>query len=150
MRLEHLCDVDMKYVGETVDMNPYGRAEGEWFGQLEGVLRGPKLNGQLHWANHARQREDGVWCPDAHGYVTTKDGAKIFMTMRGYNVRRAEPPALGSIVATCTFGTSDERYRWLNEVIAVAEGTRDAQANETRLRVFACINEMTPGIPRIG
>jgi len=141
MRLEHLCDVDMSYVGETVRMEPYGGKESEWFGQLEGTLRGPKLSGRLHWANHARKREDGVWCPDAHGYVTTNDGARIFMTMRGYNLRRSDSD-LGSVVATCTFGTSDERYRWLNAVIAVAEGTRDVQANNTRLRVFACVNEI--------
>lgn len=86
MRLDYLFDIDMRYVGETVDLHPHGDAIGEWFGVLEGAIRGPRLTGRLRWANHSRQREDGVWCPDAHGVVTTDDGAQILMAMRGYNI----------------------------------------------------------------
>jgi hypothetical protein len=141
VRLDYLFDIDMKYVGETVALQPHGDGTREWFGVLEGVLRGPRLMGRLRWANHARQREDGVWCPNAHGVVTTEDGAQILMTMRGYNIPAKVSGAKGSVVATCTFSASDTKYRWLNDVIAVVEGTRDSERNETRLKAYACVNE---------
>lgn len=125
MRLEPLFDMDLKYVGETVEVQPFSGEEEEWFGELEGTARGPKLNGTVRWANHARRREDGVWCLDVNGFVTTEDGAKILMTMRGYNIPRKPPAETGAVVATCTFITADSRYRWLNLVIATLEGERD-------------------------
>lgn len=149
MRLDHLFDIDMKYVGETVELRPHGEASGEWFGVLEGAIRGPRLTGRLRWANHARRREDGVWCPDAHGVVTAEDGAQILMTMRGYNVPPKVSGEKGSVVATCTFSSSEAKYRWLNDVIAVVEGTRDAERNETRLKAYACVNETITRSPTV-
>lgn len=105
MGLDHLFHIEMKYVGETVSLQPHGEATGEWFGVLEGAIRGHRLTGRLRWANHARRREDGVWCPDAHGVVTTEDGAQILVTMRGYNVPTKVSDARGSVVAICTFSS---------------------------------------------
>lgn len=157
MRLEHIFDIEMGYVGEPVSLEPYGGKETIFFGELEGVLKGPKLKGSLRWANHARRREDGVWCPHVHGVVTTEEGAKILMTMKGYNVLEKAPSTKSAITAVCTFGASDEKYRWLNSVIAVVEGVRDRQANRVRLKGYSCVNElagtiqnMPAGIARSG
>ncbi|HEX9531446.1 MAG TPA: DUF3237 family protein [bacterium] len=149
VRLDYLFDIDMRYVGETVDLRPHGDGIGEWFGVLEGAIRGPRLTGRLRWANHSRQREDGVWCPDAHGVVTTDDGAQILMTMRGYNIPAKVSGERGSVVATCTFSSSEAKYRWLNNVIAVVEGTRDPERNETRLKAYACVNETITRSPTL-
>jgi hypothetical protein len=149
VRLDHLFDIDMKYVGETVVLHPHGKATAEWLGVLEGDIRRPRLTGRLRWADHARQREDGVWCPDAHGVVTTEDRAQILMTMRGYNVPATDSGAKGYVVAACTFSSSDARYRWLNDVMAVVEGTRDSERNETRLKAYACVNETITRSPTL-
>src|SRR5881392_4277859 len=78
----------MKYVGEPVWLELYGGKDLEGFGEIEGTVTGPKLSGALRWANHARRREDGVWCPDLHGVVTTEDGTKVLINMEGYKSSR--------------------------------------------------------------
>lgn len=90
-----------------------------------------------------------MWCPDVRGVVTTEDGSKVLITMQGYNVPSDPQSVESAITATLTFGTSDERYRWLNRVIAVVEGERDRERNATRLRSFACVNELARGSPGV-
>lgn len=145
MRLEHLFDIEMKYVGEPVWLELYGGKDLEGFGEIEGTVTGPKPSGALRWANHARRREDGVWCPDLHGVVTTEDGTKVLINMEGYNVVEKVPSVRSAITAVCTFGSADARYRWLNAVIAIVEGVRDQQANRVRLKAYACVNEVAAG-----
>ncbi|MFA5896894.1 MAG: DUF3237 family protein [Thermoplasmata archaeon] len=145
MRLEHLFDMELRYVGESVWLRPYGEKEAAGFGQGDGTLRGPGLSGRLTWANHPRRREDGVWCPDLHGYVTTEDGAKILVTMQGYSILEKAPGEKRAIVAACTFRTSHETYRWLNLVIAAVEGEIDEETEKVRMKAYACVNEIATG-----
>ena len=52
-------------------------------------------------------------------------------------------PAKRSIVSPATFATDDDRYRWLNDVVAVGEGIIDFETLRLQLRYYAAINEMT-------
>jgi len=47
VRLEHLFDIEMKYVGEPVWLELYGGKDLEGFGEIEGTVTGPKLSGAL-------------------------------------------------------------------------------------------------------
>jgi len=67
---------------------------------------------------------------DAHGHVTidirvlllTDDGAHVFVTLDG---RAHWPERLGSgpIYSTVRLESGDERYAWVNDVIAVSKGS---------------------------
>src|SRR5438309_10862450 len=112
----------MKYVGEPVWLELYGGKDLEGFGEIEGTVTGPKLSGAWRWANHARRREDGVWCPDLHGVVTTENGTKVLINVEVYHAGEKVPSANSAITAVCTCVADDATYRWLNAVIATAVG----------------------------
>src|SRR5437667_9864075 len=132
----------MKYVGEPVWLERYGGKGLEGFGGMEGTVTGPKLSGALRWANHARRREDGVWCPDLHGVVTTEDGTKVLINMEGYNAVEKVPSVRSAITAMCTFGSADARYRWPNAVRAIQEGLGERPAARGRTQHSAPPNAL--------
>jgi len=100
-----------------------------------GTFAGPRLNGRV------RGSANGDWVTmlpngsirlDVRLTLETNDGALILMTYEGVG-RRTEQ---GYDLRTAPrFETGDERYRWLNEVQAVAVGT--ASGNSVRYSVFA-------------
>lgn len=82
-------------------------------------------------------RPDGVLVLDVRLTLKTHDGALIFMTYRGLRhgpdevmkrLNAGEPvdPSLYYFRMTPIFETSDERYAWLNRLVAVATGRREA------------------------
>ena len=149
MRLEHLCDLDLRYVGESVWIKPYGDKEAAGYGQGDGTVSGSRLRGTFRWTNHPRRREDGVWLPDVHGYIATEDGARILITIQGYSVLEDTPGVKRAIVAVSTFRTSNAQYRWLNFALGVVEGEIDEETEQVRMRAFVCINEIASGPPAI-
>ncbi|MBI4415948.1 MAG: DUF3237 family protein [Euryarchaeota archaeon] len=155
MRLEKLCDMDMYYRGEGVWLRPFGEKEAAGFGSGDGEVRGERLRGRMVWSNHPRRREDGVWCPDCHGYITTEDGAQILVSIRGYSVREETPDVRRAILTTVSFQASDPRYRWLNFVIGVGEGEIEENPRDKSdldhwwLHVYACVNEVAKAPPAI-
>jgi hypothetical protein len=145
MRLEPLCSATMKYEGESVWLRPFGAAEGAGYGGGTGSLRGKRLSGTLTWSNHPRRREDGVWCPDVHGFINAKDGAKILFEMRGYSVLEKAEGEKRAITAVFLFQAEDAEHRWLNTALAPTEGAIDWEAGEVRLKVYLCVNEAATG-----
>ena len=56
----------------------------------------------------------------AVGGGRTADGAEVMFDWRGYG--RAYPIGRRQIVISATHLSSDERYRWLNDVVCVGAG----------------------------
>ena len=65
---------------------------------------------------------DGTGTLDVRALLETDDGALIFVQ---YGGRTDVGTPNAPIYAAPTFETSDQRYRWLNKVQAVAKGTLD-------------------------
>lgn len=65
---------------------------------------------------------DGYGHVDARWVMRTDDGAVILIR---YGGRLTYTPEGASVVTAPTFETNDSRYRWLNQVQAVAKGRRE-------------------------
>jgi hypothetical protein len=105
-----------------------------------GTFAGKKLRGFVNpgGADWVTQRSDGLMLIDVRLTLQTDDGATIAMTYTG--IARAASEALMErfrrrellsydefyLRTTPRFETGDERYRWLNGIVAVATGQRTA------------------------
>ena len=101
----------------------------------EGTFEGPKLRGALlpGGGDWALMRSDGVMEVDVRLTLRTDDDALIYMTYTGL-VREARQafaqrargivpdPAATYFRTLPRFETGDERYAWLNAIIAVGMG----------------------------
>lgn len=107
--------------------------EGQYFFLAEGRCEG-RINGSLRGANHPSRRSDGTFLPNFQGVIETDDGAEIYFDHRGYG--RTYPPRRRQIVAIGTHLSEDERYRWINDCVAVRVGEVRAQEGaETELGI---------------
>ncbi|HIF09512.1 MAG TPA: DUF3237 domain-containing protein [Sneathiellales bacterium] len=101
-----------------------------------GTFEGPKLKGTVRasGADWALVGSDGVIRVDVRAVLETDDGAVIYMPYRG---RLVVNGAVGKVLSSgeggteygdtywitqVQFETGDERYTWLNSVMAVGEG----------------------------
>jgi hypothetical protein len=105
-------------------------------GRFEGELEGRILAGGADWQVAT---EDGITYLEARYSIETPDGAMILVHNRG--IRHGSPEILaklfsGEVVdpskyyfrSTPSFETSDERYAWLNKIVAVCSGARTKDA----------------------
>lgn len=112
-----------------------------------GRFGGERLSGRVlaGGADWQVVRADGVADLDARYTLETADGALIYVRNRGYRHGPREvlerlsagenvDPALYYMRTTPLFETGDERYAWLNRIVAVASGARRPAAVE--LEVF--------------
>ena len=100
-------------------------------GQFEGDrLSGEVLPGGADWV---RFRSDGTMMIDVRLTLQTDDGASIYLSYAGRFLGAATAmadlaagktlaPEDYSLVTVAKFECGDEKYRWLNDVIAVATG----------------------------
>jgi uncharacterized protein DUF3237 len=142
VRLEPICEMQLSYQGGFSLVKPYGGEEGSGYGQGNGRADGPRLSGDVRWANHPRRRSDGRMLPNAGGLVTTQDGAKVTFLMQGRTVfgENAKGESVGGQNIVMWFESDDERYKWLNDAMCVVEGVI-AGLGAIRFRVFECVNE---------
>ena len=143
MRLEPIFDMELDYADGFFVLAPYGGTEGAGYGSGGGRVSGDRDAGAVRWSNHPRRREDGVLIPDAHGVIETADGARIVFHLGGYSTTLEGSPSRRAIVSPATFATDDARYRWLNDVIAVGEGTIDFETMRLQMSYFAAVGEAT-------
>ena len=131
MTLAPLYRVRFEYSqGWHVAFAPPPSAEGQHFFLATGICEG-RITGAFKGANHPRRRGDGTFEPNMQGVIETTDGATIFFDHRGYG--RAYPAGRRQIVIAGTHVCSDERYKWLNDSIAVGAGevrVREGQPSE--------------------
>lgn len=142
MRLEHLCDMELGYQGCFTLIQPYASEEGTGFGTGEGLASGDQLAGRIRWVNHLQRRSDGSMLPNAHGMITTWDGVPILFTLQGRTM--GVPTALGrqdQHLLTALFEAEDERYRWLNTTLCLAEGWQNPETLRFHFHVYACLIE---------
>ncbi len=129
----------------TLGPTPYG--ERRVVGILGGTVRGPKLNGRIlpGGADWQIVRADGATDISARYVIETDAGARIMVQSDGLRygppeviarLARGESvdPALYYFRTVMRFETSNPRVNWLNRILALARGQREA--NAVRLDVF--------------
>lgn len=153
MRIEPLCKITMHYSRASWHQPYGGRAEqGEGalgFGYGEGDVTGD-IEGTLIWANYPRRREDGVWTPNLRGFLTTRDGKDVLISIHGQSVDEQAPGRRRAVTARIELTTEVESYRWLNTCFVVGEGEIDEVREEWWLTTYVCVNEEAQGPPSIG
>jgi Protein of unknown function (DUF3237) len=143
-RLEHLYDmhVDLE-APQSIAGAPAGTRQ--IFIVKAGRVEGPKINGDVlpGGGDWALVRTDGVIQLDVRATIKTDDGAMIYGTYSGLLVLTPDVGArifggqdvpLGDyyFYGNPMFQTGDERYAWLNKVIALSRGRAIAGAVEYR------------------
>jgi hypothetical protein len=136
MELKQLVDVEFRYQSMAV-AGPSSRA-GRIFGAGSATFSGDRLAGPATWANFPRVLTDGSTRPQAAGALTTEDGATVLFQVGGNGY-----PQAGRALHVLTFEVDDERYAWLNDVVAVGEGSVDGGV--LRIRYFECVGSADPG-----
>ena len=133
MKLEHLLTIR----ADLGTSHPIGQAHGGIRAIAEvtgGSFEGPRVRGTVltPGADWARV-EDGYVELDVRLNLKTEDGAGIYMTYTGvleqnkaaiHALRERGETQFGDhqFVTQPRFECGDERYAWLNQVVAVAEG----------------------------
>jgi hypothetical protein len=102
-------------------------AESQHFLLAEGACEG-RIQGTFQGANHPRRRGDGTFEPNFQGVIQTRDGVPIFFDYRGYG--RAYPVGRRQIVAVAYHLSDSEKYKWLNDTLAVGTGEVRAAGKE--------------------
>jgi hypothetical protein len=104
-----------------------------------GSFEGPHLRGTVApvGGDWVVRRSDGVSQLDVRALLQTDDGAEIQITYGGYNHQQTLGP-LGDLAEGTryfrtlpVFETGDERYAWLNRIVAVGDGRSDAPGTVT-------------------
>ena len=129
----------------SLGRTPYG--ERRVIGILGGSVRGPKLNGRIlpGGADWQIIRTDGTADIKARYIIETDDGARIMVTSEG--LRHGPPEVMERLArgdnvdaahyyfrTAMRFETSDPKVDWLNRILALARGQREARA--VRLDVY--------------
>ena len=147
MRLEPLSVFRWSYYDEdgrvgadgyTV-VSPYGSEEGIGYGEGCGTATG-RIEGTVVWSNYPRRRTDGRMLPNLRGLITTQDGASILFEFRGRTIFEGDEPGRQNLVGW--FESDHESYRWLNDLVCIAEGGISATGPDMVINVYAGIHEM--------
>ena len=102
-----------------------------------GTFAGKRLNGLMlpGGADWVINRADGVMVIDVRTALKTDDGVTIYLTYQGRFLADADTmlrfgkgalldPSEYSLAIVARFECGDERYTWLNNIIAVGTGTQ--------------------------
>ena len=134
-----------------VGVGPYGnRVVVEVNG---GEFEGPRLKGKIRTAACADWLifdNDGLAHLDVRGTFETHDGALIYVQYFGRMVLNDMMQAALAGNGDCDYGgtefftsprmeTGDERYKWVNKVVAVAEGR--VVNGRVEYKVYECVND---------
>jgi hypothetical protein len=117
-------------------ITPYDSDEGIAYGEGRGTAAG-EIAGSVVWSNYPRRRSDGRMLPNARGLIRTNDGAAIVFELRGRTSFGKDGAGRQNLVGW--FESDDERYRWLNDVVCIAEGIITDAGME--IHVYAGVNE---------
>ena len=146
MRLEPLSDFRWSYdeVGRVgadgfALARPYGSDEGIGYGEGRGTATG-RIEGAAVWSNYPRRRTDGRMLPNVRGLITTQDGALIVFEFRGRTIFEGDAPGRQNLVGW--FESDHESYRWLNDLVCIAEGQISAAGPDMVINVYAGIHKM--------
>jgi len=141
VRLEPLCEFELRYTSDFVLVQPFGTEEGSGYGEGDGTVRGERLTGSARWVNHPRRRSDTAMLPNAHGAITTDDGAKVLFSLSGRTVW-SEDRTRGGQSLSLLLESDHDRYRWLNDQLCVVEGVIDPERLVMTAKAYVCVNEL--------
>ena len=129
--VEHLCDLGVDLEPAQLIGTPVGTRM--TFVAKGGVLQGPRLRGEVlpGGGDWVMVGSDQIGRVDVRATLRTDDGALIHYESRG--VIKIPPDGLARLAngerlafeecyirTTPRFETADQRYAWLNEIVAVA------------------------------
>ena len=149
MKLEYLCDYTATFITPvSMGKGPLGeRIVADLTG---GHFEGPRLKGKVRasGADWALVGPDGNLWLDVRAVFECDDGASVYVTYRARmeateGIRKALAGGgetnFGDnyFISQLQFETGDERYAWLNHLMAVGEGK--LKPNEVTYRVYAVV-----------
>ena len=138
--LVHLFDLELQatgYLDAPSVTSPEGRV-GKILGGGEGTVNGPRLQGTIRWEIYCSAPGDSTCKIEVPGIIETSDGAKIrFETIGESGSRYTKTPKAEKEVFSMRFQTEDERYAWLNKLLAVGVGEFDMETWIHRDHIYA-------------
>lgn len=118
-----------------------------------GAFDGPKLKGKIRNLSAADWLifdNDGVGHLDVRATLETHDGAIIYLQYFGNMIVNEKMQAALAGTGDCDYGETtfftaprlecgDERYKWVNSVVAVSEGR--IMNGRVEYKVYQCVND---------
>ena len=83
--------------------------------------------------------------PDARGTIEVGDQAFVLFTLTGLSNLTD-----GAGIHVLTFMTEHKPHLWLNEVIAIGEGSIDVAAGALSMRYYSCHVDYRPDLTGVG
>jgi hypothetical protein len=121
----------------SVDPGPDG--DGRLYGQGEATFT-VQLVGRAQWSNYPRLRGDWAF-PEGRGVLEVAGGGFVLFSVTGMSSLTS-----GSEIHVMTFQTADAVHGWLNDIIAIGEGSVDPDRGLLAMRYYACVADYLPGI----
>jgi hypothetical protein len=149
--LAPLFEARLQYQSDMGEVVSAAAREGELVGSGDGTVTGELLSGKARWSMYAANcayvfvRAGLLPPPGQHlctvhpaGVIETDDGAQIWFDARGYGFRGADQsqPHLWVVTMAVQLTTTDQRYQWLNTVLAVVVSEFDELAGCALWRAF--------------
>jgi hypothetical protein len=138
MQLEPLCDVEWRYellegmeAGTDHDGRMYGEGAATFAGRLAGVAR---------WSNYPRLHGAYAY-PDARGVIEVSGNGLVFFTVVGQT-----DLSDGAGIHVMRFATDHAPSLWLNDIVAIGEGSVDPVRRALSMRYYSCTVDYRPTI----